>query len=98
MLMWRMMILGLSLSVASCAQFPALEGTVPADLENADFPNLVPLEPVLDTARAAPEQNAQTEAALQARVAALKARAARLRGRVVDSSTRARMRNGVTPG
>lgn len=78
-----------------CAQFPALDGTVPPEAERAAFPRLVPLGPVL--ARAEEVQITEaTEADINARVARLRARAARLRGSVVDGGTRARMRAGVT--
>lgn len=78
-----------------CAKFPELEGTVPPALERAEYPRLVPVEPMLalaETVQITPE----TEPAILARVAALKARAARLRRTVVDQGTRARMRAGVT--
>lgn len=85
----------LSLTTA-CTDFPDLGDTIPRDLEQADFPKLVPVEPLL--ARANEVQiTPESTAALDARVARLRARAARLRGQVVDSGTRARMRDGVAP-
>ncbi|WP_322866557.1 hypothetical protein U5922_010385 [Aquicoccus sp. G2-2] len=81
-------------TLAGCTTFPELDGTVPAHLEQAGYPQLVPVEPLL--ARAETIQiTDQTEAGISARVAALRARAARLRGTIVDQPTRARLKGGV---
>ena len=83
------------LVLSACSSFPELDATVPAHMEQADFPRLVPVEPLL----AASEEvqiTPETESGLMARANALRARAARLRGPIVDHGTRARMRAGVT--
>ena len=88
--------LALVTALTACTGFPALNGTISPALEKADFPDLVPVEPLL--ARAEEVQiTDQTEAGIAARVARLRARAARLKGSVVDRGTRARMRDGVAP-
>ena len=94
--MWRFMILAAALS--SCTQFPELDVSVPPSAEAARYPDLQPLDPLLAREGQLAQDNAQTEADLEARVAALQARAARLRRQVIDPATRARMRNGVTTG
>ncbi|MFL4470632.1 hypothetical protein ACERZ8_12350 [Tateyamaria armeniaca] len=90
--MIRAATLFLFLTLAACAQFPELDGTVAPDLENADFPDLVPLEPLL--ARTAPvvADPVETSEALDARVAALRARAAALQRReIVDQDAENRL-------
>ena len=83
------------LGLCACASFPELDGTVPAHLEEAQYPKLVPVEPLLAAAEEV-QITPETESTLMARANALRARAARLRGSVVDRGTRARMRAGVT--
>ncbi len=87
-------ILCLTLMMAgACAPFPALENRVSADAARADFPQLVPLAPVL--AAASSQAETTPPAAVDDRVAALQARAAALRGAVVDPATRSRMQDGI---
>lgn len=94
--MWRA---GLTVLVlAACTQFPQLDETIDPATEAADYPELVPLEPILADAAVAPERHAETEAALSARAAALRSRAAQLQSGVVDDETQARMRRGVPQG
>ena len=81
--------------VAGCAQFPALDDTVSSHAEQADYPQLVPLDGLVEDSSRAVTRNAETEAQLQARAAALRARANRLKRRVIDSATRTRMASGV---
>ncbi|MDU8929979.1 hypothetical protein RXV86_21550 [Alisedimentitalea sp. MJ-SS2] len=81
--------------LSACASFPELEGTVPTHMEAAEFPKLVPVEPLLAGSQEV-QITPETESSLVARANALRARAARLRGPIVDRGTRARMRAGVT--
>ena len=93
---WFIANLGLVAALAACTDFPELNDAVPPALETADFPNLVPVEPLL--ARAEDMQiTEETTAGITARVSRLRARAARLKHSVVDRGTRARMRDGVAP-
>ena len=65
--------------ITACTPFPDLDDTIPHGAESADYPELLPLEPIV--ARATPttpdaEENAKV---LKARVAALNKRADALR-------------------
>ncbi len=97
--MWRSGLLALVL--AGCTQFPELDRTIEPGAEAADFPDLVPLEPIL-AAQASPEKRSQqaqetreAEETVAARQEALRARADTLRGGVIDPETQDRMRRGV---
>lgn len=94
--MWRAGLLALALG--ACTQFPQLDETVEASAEAADYPKLIPLDPILADVDPDPEEDERTRAALRARAAALRARAAQLQGGVVDADTQARMRRGVPQG
>ncbi|TMM55114.1 hypothetical protein FDT80_05975 [Sulfitobacter sabulilitoris] len=80
---------------AACTQFPELDRTVSPDAEAADYPALVPIEPLLAQADAAQIDAPATTQALSARVAGLRARAAALRGAVVGDADRARLGSAV---
>lgn len=84
----------LTVALAACTQFPDLDRATSAAAQDADYPALVPIAPLL-TRRVgpAPERIQQN---IEGRAAALRARAARLRGApVIDSATRRRMRAGL---
>lgn len=88
----RAAALALFLALGACSGFPELEGTIPADVENADYPDLVPLEPLLARAAPAVADPVETSAALDARVAALRARANALQRRaILNNGTRTRL-------
>lgn len=80
--------------VVACAQFPELDASQTPGVNDAAYPDLVPLETLLNgpVVRATPEMRA----GIEGRVAGLRARAARLNGPVVDAQTRNRMRRGVS--
>lgn len=65
-------LLLLPLFIGACATFPALEGTISDAARQAPYPTLTEL-PVQ------PMSVAETDATLQARIAALQARADRIR-------------------
>ncbi|AXI44400.1 hypothetical protein C1J02_14235 [Sulfitobacter sp. SK011] len=95
---WRASFCSLSLALlalSACTQFPALDRTITPALENADYPALVPLDPLLASATAGRVDAVQTEAALNARVARLRARAARLRGSVLSGREKQRLEQGL---
>ncbi|MEP1352514.1 MAG: hypothetical protein ABJX32_18480 [Tateyamaria sp.] len=78
----------LCLTLAACTQFPELDGTVAPDLRDADFPQLVPIEPLLNANAPVVADPIQTTQALDGRIAALRARAAALQeSDVVDAET-----------
>ena len=87
----------LALSLAACAQFPALDGTVPPSAQAASYPTLVPLEPLLAGIEATSTDPVATSSSVNARVARLKNRAAQLRQTVIDGETRTRMSGGIAP-
>lgn len=93
----RFTALILTLSLTACTQFPELDRAVTDLGANAEYPDLVPIEPILAQAAAGPTPD-QITGSLNARVSVLRARANRLRGRVVDGSTRQRMRTGIPQG
>lgn len=74
-------ILVLTMLLGACTQsLPGETGTESARARAADFPTLLPLDPLLATANAPSSIKAQSDD-LTSRVARLKARAAALRGR-----------------
>ena len=71
----------LCLTLCACINIPAVEGTVAPDLENAAYPKLVPLDPLM--AQAVPtgvDPELETRN-LESRIAALRARARALQNR-----------------
>lgn len=81
--------------LTGCAQFPELDATVTPVQENADFPKLVPIEPLLARATAGRVDAPATQANLEGRVARLRARAARLQGSVLTGRERQRLAQGL---
>jgi hypothetical protein len=81
-------------TLGACTQFPELDRTVTPDLEAAEYPALVPVEPLLAKATTGRVDPIQTEAALQGRLSRLRARAAGLRGSVLSGRERQRLREG----
>lgn len=85
--------LAFCLALAGCTQFPELDGVVAPDVANADFPALLPLEPLLASAAPVVADPVATTTNLQSRVSALRARATALQRRaVLDAGTRSRLR------
>ncbi|NNE52921.1 MAG: hypothetical protein HKN30_11035 [Sulfitobacter sp.] len=85
----------LALILAACTQFPELENTVRPEVQEASYPELIPLEPILATVEASPVDPVQTEAALETRLASLRARANAMRGSVLSSQEKKRLDEGV---
>ena len=90
----RLSALSAILALGACTQFPQLDSTITPDLERAEFPALVPVEPLLATATAGRVDPVQTETALLGRLSRLRARAASLRGSVLSGRERQRLREG----
>tara|TARA_R110002095_G_scaffold139566_1_gene121208 strand:+ start:719 stop:1048 length:330 start_codon:yes stop_codon:yes gene_type:complete len=82
-------------ALVGCTQFPALDRTLTPELANADYPALVPLDPLLATATAGRIDTVQTQTQLQSRVERLRARAARLRGSVLTGREKQRLDEGL---
>ncbi|MEP5630307.1 MAG: hypothetical protein ABJP79_00330 [Tateyamaria sp.] len=88
----RATTLVLCLTLMGCTTFPALDGAISPELENADFPALVPVESLL--ARSAPvvADPIQATQALESSVSGLRARANALQRRsIIDAGTKARL-------
>jgi hypothetical protein len=91
----RLTALPLILTLTACTQFPELDNAVSPSAQDAEFPELVPVQGLLTQAEPQNGKPEDTINTLNARVAALRNRANRLRGTVVDPNTRKRMKNGV---
>lgn len=92
----RLIVLIAIAGLGACADFPTIDGTLDDAAKAADFPKLLPLDPLLaqvDTFGA--QITPASEATFSNRLATLRNRAANLRGPVVDAATRARMQRGV---
>lgn len=63
------------LALSACTQFPELDETIPASIEDADYPTLVPLGPLLATSIPAGVDQEATTQQLEARAASLRNRA-----------------------
>lgn len=85
-----------ALALIGCTQFPELDGTVRPELENAPYPELVPLEPILASAQSIQVDPVQTESSLTARLAGLRARADVMRGAVISDAEKKRLGQGVS--
>ncbi|KIN73188.1 hypothetical protein [Sulfitobacter guttiformis] len=91
----RIAALGVSLALTgACTQFPELDRTLTPELTSADYPNLVPIAPILAAAQTSAVEPALASAEIDARVTALKARAARLSGSVLSGPERQRLAQG----
>ena len=90
--MARISFLAATLGLAAgCTQFPALDRTQTADVEAAEYPALVPIEPLIAEARSTPPDAAQTANTINGRLAGLRARANRLRGPVLSNADKRRL-------
>ncbi|MEM1073467.1 MAG: hypothetical protein AAF665_11910 [Pseudomonadota bacterium] len=69
---------------AGCVSLPEVPDPEVSIAQDAQYPDFVPLNRVVLKDSEADEENEETRAELQARVAALKARAADLRDRQID--------------
>ena len=76
-------------------QFPELERTQTVELEAADYPALVPIEPILASVTAPDLDPVAAQAGIEARLAALRARANRLRRGVLTDAERRRLEQGA---
>ena len=77
--------------VAGCTQFPELEFTQTTDVEAAEYPALVPIEPIIAEADVPGPDPERLETGTNARLAALRARASRIRGEVLTGDEKKRL-------
>lgn len=81
------------MGLAGCLDAPELDDRVPASVQDADYPALVPLDSVL---RGVSQEKATKEADdLAARVDRLRQKADRLSGPVLDDASRDRLNDTV---
>jgi hypothetical protein len=85
-----LLCLVLAFGPSACAEFPELDARPSRAPANAPYPTLLPLDGLVEAARA-PGRGEAVTADVAGRAAALRARAGALRGAVVDDATRARM-------
>lgn len=83
------------LGLVGCAEIPELDGTIPKYLQDADYPDLVPLDASLTTPATPREDRDDLEQDLSGRVAALQNKARRLNTPVIDQASQERMQTGV---
>ena len=97
MSMSRVMLLccACAVSFAACTQFPDLDHTQTNDLSRAEYPALVPIDPILAATYSTPPDFAAENERLNARLAALRSRANRMRGSVLTGAQRQRLENGL---
>ncbi len=81
--------------LVGCTQFPELERTQTAALEAADYPALVPLDPLLARTNIPGPDAVQTEARLNTRLASLRNRANAMRGSVLSGTEKQRLERGL---
>lgn len=92
----RLIVMIAMVGLGACAAFPQIDGTIDEASKAADFPTLLPLDPLLALANDATTQITTANTAdFDASIATLRGRAARLRGPVIDAATLTRMRRGV---
>lgn len=77
----RAACLALCLTLCACIDIPEVDGTVLPELEDAAYPDLVPLDPLLARSIPSGVDTEETTKTLQARIVALRARALALQGR-----------------
>lgn len=84
-----------ALALTACTQFPELEYTQTRALETAQYPALVPIEPILANAPGPAPDPTEDMAALNIRLTALRARAAQMRGAVLNRAEKQRLEQGL---
>ncbi|OWU69046.1 hypothetical protein ATO3_23300 [Marinibacterium profundimaris] len=92
------LLLALGLGLAGCIEVPALDEAGDPALETADYPELIPLGPILAASTDPVTQAADLQADLQGRAARLQRQADALRGSdVLDPASRRRLQRGIEP-
>lgn len=77
--------------ISGCAQFPEINDATSEVARDAEYLELIPLEPIRDVLDGPEIDPTETSEALQERVAGLKSRANKLRGPVLSANDRARL-------
>lgn len=84
-----------ALLLAACTDVPELDGAAPADLSNAPYPRLIPLDSEFRSEPPPREEGEELASAMEARRAALLRKARELQSPIVDKETEERMRRGI---
>ncbi|SFS41562.1 hypothetical protein SAMN04488040_0251 [Sulfitobacter marinus] len=80
---------------AACTQFPALDSRATPEMLAAQYPALVPVDPLSAQLTTGQSDAEQIESTMDARVAGLQARAAQLRGSVLTDAEKQRLSEGL---
>ena len=88
-------LLILCLGLAACVHFPEIAPATSQKARDADYPDLIPFDPLLAAQNTALDETAEMEAQLEARVSGLQARAATLRRSVLSGQDRSRLEEDV---
>ena len=80
---------------AACTDVPELDGAAPADLSNAPYPRLIPLDTEFRSEPPPGNEGEQLASAMAARRADLLRKARELQAPIVDEETEERMRQGI---
>ena len=88
-------LVAMALGLGACTQFPELESTQTEQLSRADYPALVPIEPILARAAGPQIDPIAEQEVLNARLADLRARANQMRGSVLTGAEKQRLENGL---
>lgn len=84
-----------ALALSACTQFPDLEHTRTDALKDAEYPALVPIEPILAAIEPPGTLPDETTAGINTRLAALRGRAEGLRGDVLSADDKRRLAEGL---
>lgn len=84
-----------ALWLAGCTTFPDLDATQTADLAEADYPALVPIDPILAGIKPADSTAQDTRSDFDARLAGLRARSQAMRGQVLSAREKRRLEEGI---
>lgn len=80
-----------SMSLIGCVQFPAVEDATSQVARDADYPDLIPLDPLADVLNGPGPEPIETTEQLDDRVTGLKSRAEDLKRPILDQNARARL-------
>ncbi|ETX13042.1 hypothetical protein OCH239_13590 [Roseivivax halodurans JCM 10272] len=86
-------LVGIGLALAACTTFPEIDAAETPGIDNAPYPDLVPIETLL--AAEPPRATPELRAGVESRASALRGRASALQGPIVEPETRSRMRTGI---
>ena len=83
--------------LGNCVEVPELDATVPTWVDDAPYPDLVPIEAAMVSLPRPVDQREEINETLNARADGLRARADALRRPVIDKNAKDRMSEGVSP-